>query len=135
MFAAEDAPLPELVPILTAMLQATASQTLHDELAQAVTTLIPERDALTPADLAALMAAWVEALCQAPQGTRLGACESLSNLVADVAAQIAGGRTVSAKEVLDAFAGRADAGYLEGALTDGERRLLADNARYLAGRL
>lgn len=134
-WAAVTVPMPEAVPILEATAAADPLEIVRNRAQTALTQLRPLRDALSSQDLAARLREWLDALCSAAQGARRGTCESLTNLLDDVRTHLAAGRTGSAKNAFEAFANRADSAMQQGELTDAEHRLLADNARYLAGKL
>ncbi len=134
-FAAEEAPLPEAVPMLAAMSQATASPMLKQELAGALRTLRPLRDRLTASDLIARVQAWRTAFCNGAAGRRAAACEALGARLTVAASDVLAGRTLSARSVLSGIADASDAAFREGALTSLERTFVSENARYLAARL
>ncbi|MGH7673632.1 MAG: FIMAH domain-containing protein [Gemmatimonadales bacterium] len=124
--------LAEAVPLLEVI---AAAPPYDYEARAALTHLGPMRQALAPGNVLARVADWLAALCLEGTGARLGACQSLNNLLADARKHIDAGRTQSARDALEAFASRADTAHEHGALSDAEHLLLASNARHIVSRL
>ncbi len=134
-WAAETAPLPEAVPLVELIAATTQFDIVRRRAQQVSTSLRPRRDGLPPGALLERLTDWLDAICRGAEGARHGACESLGNLLADARTQVAAGRLPAAKNVVSTFADRADTAFHEGALSDAEHRLFAENARYLVERL
>jgi hypothetical protein len=134
-WAAQTAPLPEAVSVLDAVATTGEGEILRSRAAHTAAELRPKRDALSPKAVLSTLDMWLDAFCVAPQGARNGACQSLDNLLANATKHVEAGRNQPAANVLRAFADRADQALAQGAFTASESRLLAENARYLAGRM
>lgn len=103
-FAAEEPPLPEAVPMVAAMSQATTSPMLKQELAGALRTLRPLRDRGTASDLIARVQAWRTASCNAAGGRRAAARDALGTQRTVAASDVLAGRTLGARGVLSGIA-------------------------------
>jgi hypothetical protein len=133
-WAAQLAPIPEAVSLLDVLAESDANDIVRGRATAAAAVVRSKRDALSRRAILGTLDLWLDAFCVAPQGARLGACQSLDNLLADATKHVDGGGTEAAANTLRAFADRADEAFAEGALSEAERRLLAETARYLAER-
>jgi hypothetical protein len=134
-WAAHIAQLPELLPVLQMLAASGSEEFAPDRAASVVRELTPARARLSPAALLQSLDEWLQALCLDRRGARAGACESLTKSLTDARGYVNGNLAKPAVTALTAFATRADAARAEGAISEGERRLLAGNARYVVSRL
>jgi hypothetical protein len=133
-WAAQLAPLPEAVSLLDVLAASGENETVRTRATRAAAVLRPQRDALPRRSTLGALDQWLDAFCVAPAGLRLGACQSLDNLLNDAISHVDAGRAEAAGNTLRALATRAEQAVAEGASTESEGRLLAENARYLAER-
>ena len=136
MSVVQNVPLPELVPVVEEMAESSPSEFIRSG---AEITLIedlrPMREETPLDELHDGLAEWLESICFDATGARRGACHSLEEQLTTAGHHMEADRFDPARNVLEAFAERADQAKEEGVLSTMEHRLLADNARSLAGRL
>lgn len=135
VLAAQRVPLPEALPLIDGIAAATTSTILRVSANRAVADLKPLRDALGPAEVVQKLSDVLAALCLGAQGGRLAACNSLSNSLNSASGLLTANQPPSARDTLIAFGARVDTSFQQGVWNDGEHRLLAGNARYVASRL
>lgn len=133
--AAVRVPMPEATPLVEAIANASGEQVLRASANQALISLRPMRDALSPAALAPKVADVLAALCLGAQGARATACTSLTNSLNSASANLTANQPGPARDTLQAVAARVDEGFQQGVWSDAERRLLGGNATYLTGRI
>ena len=133
--AAITAPLPEVLPLITAIGETTDEHILSASAAQAASELSPLRDGLSAASLARRISKLLSAICFDKQGLSADACLGLSNSLNQVVSELDAGLTIQAGDTLLAFAARVDSGFQAGLWSDREHRLLSGNAQYLRSRL
>jgi hypothetical protein len=132
VWAALRGPLPDLAPLVDDL---AASKPDDGFLVRARPRLDSMRDRTATPDLARELGGWLAAICAQANDARVGACESLQNLLTDARKQITAGRTTPAVNTLRAFVKRANQARIAGVLTDAEHRLLVGNGAYLIDRL
>lgn len=130
--AVDDAALVEAVPIMQHFLKADSTDQVERVW---IHQLEATRDSMPPGQLAARLRLWTTGICQGATGARLGACESVDNLLEDAEKQIAANRRNPARQALAALAKRAKAAEQVGAFSANETVLITENARYLESRL
>jgi len=132
--AAETVPLLEAIPLLEQTAASTTFDIVRQRALDVASVLRPVRGTATTATLLDRLGDWLGAVCLGAARARQGACEALTNILADASQHAAAGRTLPARNALSAFANRTEAAFREGAFTALERDLLAGSARYIAQR-
>lgn len=125
----------ETVPVLDVIAATNAHAIVRRRAADVSATLRRGRDAVGPTELVRRLNLWLKAVCQNPAGARPRACDSLTDLSAEVLNQLRADRTQTGAAALDTLIRVADAAPGAGGLDEPERTLVVGTGRYIRSRL